>query len=348
MTNPAPAAATPTAVADILFETMAFLRRFVIFQDPTHYELLALWIFHTHAFPAAYATPYIYVKSAEPQSGKTRTIEAAELLAHSPIKTANMSPGALYASIESRQPTIFLDEVDAIFSGASNEDLRGMLNSGYKTGGKVSRQTMGKGGVREIEDYNTFCPKLLAGIDNGAIPATIADRCIVFDLKRKKRDETVERMNYRVVTPQAEELRDRIHAVAMASIEKLSTMEVADLPVISDRAFEISEPLLQIAMLARGWSKRGRDAIVHIFSTRKPAETEQTKALRIARDLFADGFRDRISSAEFAAAMEMTTGKASRILTPYGITTTTIKFPGGHVAKGYHKAGFVDAWERYL
>lgn len=335
----------PQTIAD---EVEAFVRRFVVFQDPAHYRLLSLYILHTHAFEAAQATPYLYVKSAEPQSGKTRTLETAELLVKNAYRAANMSQGALYAAIEAKQPTVLIDEVDAIFSGAKNEDLRGMLNAGYKVGGTVSRQVMLKGGVRDVEDYDVFSPKMLAGIDNGEIPATIADRCLVFDLKRKKRDEEVERLNYRIVRPQAEALKARVHHWVMERIEKIAAVSVTDIPEISDRAFEIAEPLLQIAALIPGMTAQAREDIIHIFSQRKPAETIQTKALRVAKALFEEGDRDRISSAEFAAAMEMSAPKASRILTPYGITTTTIVFPGGNRSKGYHRASFADAWERYL
>lgn len=341
--------------ATILDQIVAFLRRFVIFQDESHYRLLARYVIHTHAFETAQATPYLYVKSAEPQSGKTRTLETAELLVKNAYRAANMSQGALYAAIESKMPTVLIDEVDAIFSGKSNEDLRGMLNAGYKMGGSVSRQVMLKGGERSVEDYNVFCPKMLAGIDNGEIPATIADRCLVFDLKRKKRDENVERLNYRIVRPQAEALKDIIRHWVAERIEKIASVDVPDVPEISDRAFEIAEPLLQIASFIPGDIAQARADIIHIFSQRKPAETIQTKALRVARDLFSEGDRDRISSAEFAAAMGLTPAKASRILTPYGITTSTISFgevgqrgASGQRMKGYHRADFADAWDRYL
>ena len=347
--NNAATTATPAVVAEILDEIVAFVKRFVIFQDPDHYRLVALWVFHTHAFDAAVATPYLYVKSAEPQCGKTRLLETVELLVRNPKKTANMSAGALYAAIESQRPTIMLDEIDAIFTGGkANEDLRNMLNSGYIASGSVERQTMGAGGVRETETYSTFAPKALAGIDNGAIPATIADRCMVFDLKRKKKDETAERLNLRIVTPQAEDLKTRIHAVAMASLEKLAAQNPADIETISDRQFDIAEPLLQIAMIAKGWTKPTREAVERVFAQRKPAETLTVKALRTIKALFEEGDRDRVSSAEFAAAMDMTQAKASRLFHNYGINSKTIKFPGVNAAKGFSREDFTDAFERYL
>lgn len=337
--------AAPTILDDII----TFVKRFVIFADPIHYDILALWILHTHAFDAAYATPYIYVTSAEPQCGKTRTIEIAEMLARNPKSTARMSPGALYAAIESTRPTVFLDEVDAIFSGKSNEDLRGMLNSGYTHKGSVELQTMIKGGERTTVSYSTFCPKLLAGIDNGELPATIADRCIVFSLKRRKLDgtEEIERLNPRKVEPQAEALKARISEWAMTRLEVIADAEPEIVEGISDRAFQIAEPLLQIGMQVRGWTARSRAAIEHVLREKKPTETLNTKALRIARELFDEGDRDRITSAELAAALEMTPAKASRLLTSYGIKTQSMKYHGS-VVRGFFRAECADAFERYL
>lgn len=333
----------------ILDEIIRFVKRFVIFADPIHYDISALWILHTHAFPAAYATPYLYVTSAEPQCGKTRTLEILEMLARNPKSTANMSPGALYAAVETGGCTILLDEVDAIFSGKANEDLRGMLNSGYTHKGTVERQVMGKGGVRETETYSTFAPKLLAGIDNGELPATIADRCITFRLKRRKMDgtEEIERLNPRKVEPQAEALKARIAHWCAQHMEKIADAEPAEMTDISDRAFQIAEPLLQIGMQVRGWTKRSRDDIRHVLAPQKPSETLNTKALRIARELFADGDRDRITSAELAAALEMTSAKASRLLTSYGIQTRSMKYHGS-VVRGFFRVECIDSFDRYL
>lgn len=342
----------PESTETILDEIITFVRRFVVFADPVHYDILALWILHTYQFAhdavTPYATPYIYVTSAEPQCGKTRTIEVAELLARNPKSTARMSPGALYAAIESVRPTVFLDEVDAIFSGKSNEDLRGMLNSGYTYKGNVELQTMVKGGERTTVQYSTFCPKLLAGIDNGELPATIADRCITFNLKRRKLDgtEEIERLNPRKIEREADELKSRISVWVAANAAEIAECEPADLP-IGDRAFQIAEPLLQVGMRVVGWTQRSRDAIVHVLAEKKPSETLNTKALRMARELFADGDRDRITSAELAAAMDLTQAKASRLLTSYGIKAQSMKFHGS-VVRGFYRADCADAFERYL
>src|SRR5262249_46847539 len=40
--------------------------------------------------------------------------------------------------------------------------------------------------------------------------------------------------------------------------------------------------------------------------------------------------------------------RLARLLKPYGVKPATIKVPAGSTAKGYHRADFEGAWERYL
>lgn len=343
-TATSPAAHDPELLDDVI----KFVKRFVVFQDPHQYDVLGLWILHTYAIEGSYATPYIYVKSAEKQSGKTRTIEVAALLAKNPMTTASASPGALYASISGEvKPTIFLDEVDAVFTGTANEDLRGMLNSGYKKNGTVVRQAMVEGGQRIAVPYSTFCAKLLAGIDNGQVPETIADRCIVFDLKRKKKGEEVERLIERKIEADVAALRDRIEAWASVNMDAIMDFEPRMIEEISDRAFEIAEPLLQIASRFKGWTTRARKALTALLAAKPEKLSPQAEALLTARNILEASGRDRLTSAELAAALDVSPKKLGVLLAPYGITPSTIRM-GGMTAKGYMKKAFVDAWERYL
>lgn len=344
-----------TALTDptLLDDLSKFIRRFVIFQDQAYYDLFPLWILHTYTFQLdiPYATPYLYVNSAEKQSGKTRTMEVIQLFAHNSMVVGGLSTGAMYAAISARRPTLFLDEVDAIFTGAANEELRGMLNTGYKKNGQIARQIMTKEG-RDVEFYSTFCPKLLAGINNGGLPDTIADRCIMVNLKRKKPGEEVERMNERKIASEVEALRERIEAWVKANAEALAGLEPKAIDTISDRAFEIAEPLLAIAMRFRGWTERSRKLMAHLLESKAPKLSINAQALAMAKSLMDEGEvkRDMITSAELAEALDVSPKRLGILLAPYDITPGTKRLPGGggKTAKGYYRRDFQDAWERYL
>lgn len=335
-----PKPSTDSPLRDII----AFTKRFVAFTDESHAVILALWILHTWTFDAAYATPYIYVNSAEPQSGKTRMLEIAHLLARNSQRSDIASSASLYRMLADMQPTLFVDEVDTVFTGAKNEDLRGVLNSGYKSGSLIPRFT-----GKEVEWFPTFCPKMLVGIDNAEMPDTLRDRCIPMVLKRKKAGQEVERFIPRKVEPEAEELRERIETWANRNMERiLRAPDPAIIEGISDRKFEISEPLLTVAAVC-GFAREARKALRELLAGQMPKKSPGIQALESAHELMtADVKLDRISSASLAAHLGISPKKLGVILNPYGITPSTVRFASGEKAKGYHRSDFQDAWERYL
>ena len=58
-----------------------------------------------------------------------------------PLPTANISDAALFRAIAKLGPTLLFDEIDAIFGpkARDREDLRGMLNAGYRRGAVACR-----------------------------------------------------------------------------------------------------------------------------------------------------------------------------------------------------------------
>lgn len=333
---------TPAAEPTLADEIVAFLNRFIVFPDPRQADAVALWIIHTHAFDAAYATPYLYVNSAEKQSGKTRVIEVVKSLVRNSMDGADMTAAAMYRVINDRQPTIFIDEVDTIFTGAANETLRNFLNSGYKHGGKTLRFT-----GKETEEFSTFCPKLLAGIDNGAMPDTIADRCVKITLKRKRDGETVERWLWRKVEADAMALQGKIREWTAHNMEPLADAEPTVIDEISDRAFEISEPLLAIADRLPGWHQRGRDAVTFLLRGETQALSIQAQVLKAARDFMDAHNVDRVPSAALAELTGMNGKQVSAHLAKYEIRPGTRRI-GGTPTKCYLRVDMQDAFDRYL
>ena len=153
--------------AQLLVDVAAFLGRFVAY--PTEHARMAhtLWITHTHLMDVCESTPRIAVLSAEPGSGKTRSLEISELLVPNPIERCNVSAAYLFRRIGVKDeglPTILFDEVDAIFSGKSekSDEIRRMINAGHRRGAKVGRCVM-RGKMAIAEDYPVFCGSSTGG-----------------------------------------------------------------------------------------------------------------------------------------------------------------------------------------
>jgi hypothetical protein len=82
----------------MLRSVFSFIRRFVSLSD-SQARVLTLWIIHTHAFPAASATPYMAINSPEKQSGKTRLLEVLKTLVASPWMTGRVTAAVLTRKI---------------------------------------------------------------------------------------------------------------------------------------------------------------------------------------------------------------------------------------------------------
>ncbi len=142
---PAPASVLPGAGPDCpaLDSVRDFLSRFVVLPDELDYAVLALWVAHTYVIDAFDVTPRLAFMSPQKESGKTRAMDLLDLLVHNPVPTVNSSTAALFRSIHQANGhmTLLLDEADTVFQPAngSAEDIRGILNAGYKRGADVLR-----------------------------------------------------------------------------------------------------------------------------------------------------------------------------------------------------------------
>jgi hypothetical protein len=92
-------------------------------------ETLALWVLHTYAFELRDVTAYLGIESPEKRCGKTTLLGVLNELVNRPIAAANISSPAFFRVIEEARPTLLIDEADTFLAG--NDELRGILNSGY-------------------------------------------------------------------------------------------------------------------------------------------------------------------------------------------------------------------------
>ena len=340
--------------AAILDDLRRFLCRFVAFPDPGQAEAVALGIVHSHAFDAAETTPRLSIQSAEKRSGKTRVLELLDLLVRSPVSTASITSAALFR-IVAENPTLLIDEIDAVFHarGSGAEDLRGLLNAGYRRGGGVIRSARkGSGTTR----YKVFAPVVLAGIGN--LPDTVADRSIAIRMKRRA-NEPVEKFRRRDIEGEATELRTRIGRWADENVDILATIRLNMPESLGDRAADIWEPLLAIAALAgHDWPQRTEAAAIAL-SARATTDDRSpgVRLLEAIRDVLERSGRAQIASAELALAVNesdvplgpepIDVRDLAVRLKEYDIKPRPIR-RGSEVFRGYCCADFQDAFARYL
>jgi hypothetical protein len=338
----------------LLEDIVAFLRRFVVLTDG-QLLAIALWLLHTYAFDAADNTPYLNIHSVLMQCGKSRLLAILKLLAHNADTMITPSEAVVYRWIEGLpNPTLLLDEVDAIWSTSTgdNEALRALVNAGYERGGQVPRCV----NFTEIQFFNVFCPKALAGI--GRLPDTVADRSIPIKLKRKKASEPCERFRKRLpgVSGPAEDICSRAEAWAAPNIDALRAAwpELPD--CLSDRQHDCIEPLLAIADLAGGrWPADARAAFVRIFAGARSADDSlRLRCLTDCRDALGAG--GDVQSSELVARLQaiedgpwqeqiLTANRLAFLLRDFDVKPLQLRFPDPIGQKrGYRWAEFEDAF----
>jgi hypothetical protein len=143
-----------------IVDTIAgFVRRFVFLQDRTHYTLIAAWILASHLHKKFEYLGYLFAYSPERQSGKTTLLELLNLLVcESTGLQISPTEAVMFRAAEGH--THLLDEVD---SWKNKDDLKDVLNAGFKKGGVVTRCDKSKSGFKPTA-YPVFAPRALAGI----------------------------------------------------------------------------------------------------------------------------------------------------------------------------------------
>ena len=357
----------------LLDEIVRNLTRFVVLPRFAP-ETLALWIVHTYAFQLRDVTTYIGLESPAHRCGKSTLVTVLSELANRAVVASNVSSPAFYRVIEQIQPTLLIDEADTFMHG--NEQLRGILNSGYqkKTAyvlravNQVSQNPASAASPTPhsafptphsssgLANFSCWCPKVIARI--GALPATLADRCIVFRMQRKTPNEQCERVRNLNAYPLKQQCARFVadHATAIAAAQPQIP------PELNDRAADIWEPLLAIADLAGGnWPALARQAAVALAAAAQDTNPIGSLLLDIFL-LFATNNIDRVFSHGLVQALNaysdrpwtairkgkpMTDIWLAQQLQPYGIRPRNLRINGTQ-AKGYLQEDMLDAFRRYI
>jgi len=219
----------------LISQLESYIRSYVTLAEASYAMVIALWLAATHVWPAFDAFPYLVVTSATKRSGKTRLLELLSFVASNSRLVANISPAALYRTIDSEKPTLLIDEAE-MFSSAKSE-FRPLLNTGYRRGQSVKRHD---------GDYETYCPKAFALI--GDVHDTLRDRSIVIQMRR---GEPQRRFVYSAAKEQGAALRERLNAALSSKAEEIAQAAggFKGLSFLTDRDEEIWTPLFVLCRL---------------------------------------------------------------------------------------------------
>ena len=344
----------------LLDELTAIYRRYLILPSGAA-EALALWTVHTYCIAAAEHTPRLGIISPTKRCGKTTLLRIIEALVARPLPAANITAAALFRSVEEAHPTLVIDEADTFLK--ENEELRGILNSGHCRSGAWVVRVVGE--AMEPRRFSTWAAAAIGLI--GKLPATLEDRSIVIEMRRKTRCESVKRVRSRELEALAAPIRRRLARWSKDwTIDDSLAEHDPDIPeALDDRAADGWRPLLAIADAAGGaWPARARKAALALSAGR--LEADDSVGTMLLADLRTILDRDGADAIATEKLIEAITGmddrpwsdyRRGRPITPrqvaallgsFKIKSRNLKTGAGRVLKAYHRCDAEDAFSRYL
>lgn len=264
-------------------------------------DALTMWILHTYAMECFDFTPRLCITSPEPRCGKTTLLSLLEYLSFKPINVSSITPAAMFRIIEQYQPTLMIDEADTFLN--NNDDLRGIINTGYKRDGKVIRaESTGK--KFEPKTFNCFAACAIAAI--GKIPETIKDRGIVLIMTRKTRGENIQALRTREIKPLTIAIQRKCMRFITDNVDRIAQTRPIMPTGFNDRAIDIWEPLYAIAsVISPEWLARINTASRALVAAQSGEDgtSIRVQLLQDIRQVFADKGIEWISSVDLVFAL---------------------------------------------
>lgn len=348
----------PVEGAELFDEINAALRHFVALSKD-ELNACVLWAAYAHCYARLDTlNPFLRLKSAEPDSGKSTLAKALSRIAASGMIVTRASAAALVRVVAGeRKPALFLDESDSYLR--VNEAARGIIDGAHdrETANVVLNVKRGDDWVPT--QINVFMPLCIISIgdldrtiESRSIPislqrATPTEKARLFKARKRALDETFKPLGQKM----ARWISDNLNAVCRAAPKFPDSLE--------GREMDCWEPLFQIAQVVGGdWPERARAAAEALSGRRNAAaESVRIELLRCIKKLCAE--TDWLPSRQLAEALAadqtsrwVAYGRSGKpiseraiavLLKPFGV------FPASNGSeRGYKAADFTDVFARYV
>ena len=177
--------------AELLDEIRGWIGGYV-FAPEESINSIALWAVATWFVEFTYFAPLLTLLSPTIQSGKTLVIDLLEWICRETVRTSGVgiTPAVIFRLNEKRQPTFLIDEAEKLSGRNADKEIIGLLNEGYRRGGKVQR-CGDKSNNFDVEEFEAFGFRLLASTEK--LWGSIIDRSIIVRISRKPRSQIMRR-----------------------------------------------------------------------------------------------------------------------------------------------------------
>ena len=347
------------APAELLDEITNTIKRFIVL-DEHQAQAAALWVATCWFLDVIPCAPIALINAPERACGKTQLLTVMARLAPRAMQASGISPSALFRSIDAYKITLFVDEIETVLK--DNEELRGLINAGHTRDSAFVIKNVAKGDDWEIKRFNVWGMKAIAGINAIKLAETVTSRSIVFELRRKTANESVERLR-RAEAGLFETLAAKLARFAEDYADAVQKVSI-DLPdSLGDREQDNWEPLLQVASVAGGhWINTALKTALKMSGATQTPQSSANELLADIQAIFAEEKEFKMTTNALIKALckdaeapwetynrgkPLSPRQLSNKLKDYGITSKTVRI-GYETAKGFECDQFKDAFERYL
>ncbi len=247
--------------------------------------VVALFSALTYVFKHWRFVPFLHICSPEPGCGKSTLAELMLNFVCKPARFGGYTEAALFRYIEREHPTLFLEELDAIFTGKTEkcEAMRGLMNCAFQRGFPFLRCSGKREDDNKDETFEPFCPIVFCMIGSRLVPVTVRLRSIEILLQKCKVKTRYRETPEKLSAMQAAGAR---LAAAMQSAE--DEIPSAPRPYTPDfpeaRQLDLIEGMLTVGELAgERWAKLGRMALWSLLSGSDPSK--ESPPVRLLSDL---------------------------------------------------------------
>jgi hypothetical protein len=354
----------------LLNELSTLFRRYIVFQNASDADMLALWVVVTYAKKFFNIAPMVGVTAPSPNCGKTSLMRILGRLASRALLTISVTPASLFRVVDMLDPTLLVDELDKLIQDKNSEILSILLAGHERELAKVFK-CAGDATDIKLRAFNCFGPKCWAQI--GLPDSQLTSRSIVVKLLRKKPNETVEAWPRVGMPLELDALFKRLRQQCQRWINDNSEAienSKADVSGLDNRLADNWYPLIVVANLAGSeWRERAR-----LASGVAPIIEEESEAITLLRDIRnifhsrgVDKIPSKILLADLLLLSEspwkcyerqrdgLSANQLADKLGKMGIKSRDIRFteffPEDRkkaVCKGYRLDAFVNLFERQL
>lgn len=156
----------------------AIFTNHVEYGDHFYESLLPLYIMGSYVYRLFPSIGYLHFNGTM-ASGKSQNLKILKALGFNCIWASNISTPGLFRGADATPGLICLDEAES-FEGERGEELRRLLNAGYKAGEPAIRVEKNGDAGFETKAYDAFTPKALASIN--PLEPVIQSRCVIIPM----------------------------------------------------------------------------------------------------------------------------------------------------------------------